>query len=127
MLLLALTDRPLLAYSTRPEWGKKKELHQPPPVPAKLPQSRLTAELKILSGALELTRRRAGELPGYPVFPAQQDAHMGTGTMNLQQLLFSVLGPTHFSGRFPVGKGCCSISCGNRSLFSCLGVEAFQQ
>lgn len=30
--------RPLLGYSTRTEWGIKKELHQPLPVPAKLPQ-----------------------------------------------------------------------------------------
>lgn len=126
MLLLVLTDRLLPVYSTRPEQGKKKkELPQRSPVPAKPPRSGLTAELKILPGASELTCRRAGELPGHPVFPAQQNAHKGT--TNLQQPLFSAVGPTHFSGRFPVGKGCWSISCGNRSLFSCLGAEAFQQ
>lgn len=71
MLLPALTARPLLSYSTRPEWGeKKKELHQLPPVPAKLPRSRFTAELKTLLSASEHTCRGAGELPQAPSAPS---------------------------------------------------------
>lgn len=114
MLLPVLTDRPLLGYSTRTEWGMKKELHQPPPVPAKLPQD--TA--RCLRAHLQKGRRAswASSVPSTAGCPHGHRHNEPPAT-----ILLGVC-PTHFLGRFYVCKGCCRIcSCGNRNLFSCLG------
>lgn len=113
MLLPVLIYRPLLDYSTRTEWGIKKELHQPTPVPAKLPQdSAQFLRVHLQKGRRASWASSVANTTGCPHVHRHYEPPAPT--------LLGV-GPTHFLGRLYVYKGCCRISCGNRNLFSCLG------
>lgn len=113
MLLPVLIYRPLLGYSTRTEWGIKKELHQPTPVPAKLPQdSAQFLRVHLQKGRRASWASSVANTAGCPHVHRHYEPPAPT--------LLGV-GPTHFLGRLYVYKGCCRISCGNRNLFSCLG------
>lgn len=93
--------------------GKKKELHQPPPVPAKLPWSRFTAELKILFSASEHTCRGAGELPqapGAPSISGMAGCPHGHGHHEPPATALLSAGSYPFLGQVSCGQGVLQVS-----------------